>query len=34
VGFFDTIEEMHQVFDRNKGHTALAADSSGWRLEK
>ncbi len=32
VGFFDTIEEMHKVYDRYKGHTALTADPSGWRL--
>ncbi len=34
VGYFDTIEEMHQVYDRCKGHTALTADPSGWRLGK
>ncbi len=34
VGYFDTIEEMHKVYDRYKGHTALAADASGWRLLK
>lgn len=34
VGYFGTIEEMHEVYDRYKGHTALSADSSGWRLEK
>jgi hypothetical protein len=34
VGFFDTIEEMHRVYDRYKGHTALTADASGWRLVK
>ena len=33
VGYFDTIEEMHKVYDRYKGHTALTADQSGWRLE-
>ena len=32
VGYFDTIEEMHSVNDRYKGHTALTADESGWRL--
>ena len=32
VGYFDSIEEMHEVYDRYKGHTALSADSSGWRL--
>jgi hypothetical protein len=34
VGYFDTIEEMHAVYDRYKGHTALTADASGWRLLK
>ena len=34
VGWFDTIEEMHEVYDRYRGHTALSADSSGWRLER
>jgi hypothetical protein len=34
VGYFDTIEEMNQVYDRYKGHTGLAADASGWRLLK
>ncbi len=34
VGYFDTIEDMHKVYDRYSGHTALTADASGWRLEK
>ncbi|MBI4025002.1 MAG: hypothetical protein HY360_08470 [Verrucomicrobia bacterium] len=34
VGYFDTIEEMHQVYDRYKGHTALRVDGSGWHLVK
>jgi hypothetical protein len=34
VGYFDTIEDMHRVYDRHKGNTALSADSSGWRLLK
>ncbi|MDZ4688692.1 MAG: hypothetical protein SH850_26765 [Planctomycetaceae bacterium] len=34
VGYFDTIEDMHRVYDRYKGHTALSADASGWRLGK
>jgi hypothetical protein len=32
VGYFDTIEEMHEAYGRYKGHTALEADASGWRL--
>ncbi len=34
VGFFDTIEEMHKVYDRYKGHTVLEANAAGWWLEK
>jgi hypothetical protein len=34
VGYFDTIDEMQGVYDRCKGHTALTADASGWRLEE
>jgi len=34
MGYFDTIEEMHQVYSRYKGHTALTANASGWRLVK
>ncbi len=34
VGYFDNIEAMHKVNDRYKGHTALSADESGWRLVK
>ncbi len=34
VGYFDTIEDMHRVYERYKGHTALQADRSGWRLVK
>jgi hypothetical protein len=34
VGYFDTIDEMHEVCDRYKGHTGLSADASGWRLLK
>mgnify|MGYP001797806141 CR=1 FL=1 len=29
VGYFDTIEQMHTVYDRYKGHTALTADALG-----
>ncbi|MBX9628525.1 MAG: hypothetical protein K2X82_32310 [Gemmataceae bacterium] len=34
VGYFDTVEAMHRVYDRYKGHTGLTADASGWRLVK
>jgi hypothetical protein len=34
VGYFDTIEEMHKVYNRYKGFTALTTDASGWRLVK
>jgi hypothetical protein len=33
VGYFDSIEEMHEVYQQHKGHTALEADESGWRLK-
>jgi hypothetical protein len=32
VGYFDSIEEMHEVYDRHAGHTRLHATSQGWRL--
>lgn len=32
VGWFEDIEEMHEVYSRYKGNNALEADSSGWRL--
>ena len=34
VGYFDSIEEMHKVYGRYKGHTALTVDTTGWRLMK
>ena len=34
VGYFDSIEEMHTLNDRYRGHRALSVDGSGWRLEK
>jgi hypothetical protein len=34
VGYFQSIDEMHAVYDEHKGHTALSADESQWRLEK
>lgn len=32
VGYFDTVNQMHALYDQNKGHTGLVADESGWRL--
>ncbi len=32
VGYFDSIEEMNEVYDLHKGHTALTADNKGWKL--
>jgi hypothetical protein len=34
VGYFDSIEAMHEVYERYRGHTVLVADETGWRLEK
>lgn len=33
VGFFDSIEEMHAVYDEHRGHTAISVDADGWQLE-
>ncbi len=32
VGYFDTIDQMNETYDRYQGHTALVADEAGWRL--
>ncbi len=32
VGYFDNIEQMHDVYEEHKGHTKLCADADGWRL--
>jgi hypothetical protein len=32
IGYFDSIDEMHAVNDRYKGHTALSVDGAGWGL--
>lgn len=32
VGYFDSIEEMHEVYDRHKGNTLVEADEKQWRL--
>ena len=34
VGYFDSIEEMRNLYEQNKGHTGLQVDTSGWRLVK
>ena len=34
VGYFDSIDDMHALYAKHKGHTALTADESGWRLVK
>lgn len=34
VGYFDSIEAMHQVYRRYQGHTVLEADASGYRLSR
>ncbi len=34
VGYFDSIEEMHQVYDQYAGNTGLEASAQGWRLLK
>ena len=32
VGYFDSVDEMREVYDRHKGHNALEVDEDGWRL--
>lgn len=34
VGYFDSVEEMNQVYDQYKGHTALDVSKDGWKLRK
>jgi hypothetical protein len=32
VGYFDSVDEMHAVYDAHKGHRAVEVDVHGWRL--
>lgn len=34
VGFFDSIDEMHAVYDQYAGHTGLEVSANGWKLTK
>lgn len=34
VGYFDSIPQMHQVYDQYKGSTALEVNADGWKLVK
>jgi hypothetical protein len=34
VGYFDSIDEMNQVYDQYRGHTALEVTDGGWKLLK
>jgi hypothetical protein len=34
VGYFDTIDQMHALYERHKGNTMLTADAAGWKLLK
>jgi hypothetical protein len=34
VGYFDSIDEMEQVYDRYAGHSGLKATADGWKLTK
>ncbi len=34
VGYFDSLDEMHAVYDRHKGATVLAVTPEGWKLTK
>jgi len=32
VGYFDSIDEMNEVYDQYRGHTGLEVSEDGWRL--
>ena len=34
VGYFDSIDEINQVYDQHRGHTALEVTEQGWKLLK
>lgn len=34
VGYFDSIDQMHTVYDTYRGHTGLEVDEGGWKLVK
>ena len=34
VGYFDSLEEMHQVYDQHKGYNSLIVNEQGWKLGK
>lgn len=34
VGFFDSVEEMEQVYDAHRGHTGLQVTDQAWKLVK
>jgi hypothetical protein len=34
VGFFDSVDEMHSIYDQYAGHSGLEADPAGWKLTK
>ena len=34
VGYFDTLDEAHRVYDEHRGHTGLEAAEDRWKLTK
>ena len=34
VGYFDSIDEMHRIYDRYRGKNLVTADENGWRLRR
>ena len=34
VGYFDSIEEMHKVYDEHAGHQGIEVKENGWKLTK
>lgn len=33
VGYFDSIEQMHELYDKYRGNTKLSVSKDGWKLE-
>ena len=33
VGYFDSIDEMHKVYDEHKGFTGLTVDETSWAVD-
>ena len=34
VGYFDSLAEANRIYDQYRGHSGLAVDASGWKLQR